>query len=115
MLRKKLRPQIKIMISASSDESAPSFSKGAAALLDQVKETGSLNKAAKNMHMAYSKAWTLLKRVEDTLGFKLIERNGVYGSCLSEKGEEFLELYKKFELEANEQVEMMFKTMFKSF
>lgn len=59
-------------------------------LLVRVESTGSLNKAAAAMGMAYSKAWQSVRRAEGTLGFALLERQtggrGGGGSTLSPEG-----------------------------
>lgn len=59
-------------------------------LLVRVDSTGSLNKAAAAMGMAYSKAWQSLRSAEGTLGFALLERRtggrGGGGSTLSPRG-----------------------------
>ena len=75
-----LHPQVKLMIASSADRKGPSFGKGAATLLHGIEENGSLNKTAKDLHMAYSKAWSMIKKVEEGLGFTLIERYGARGS-----------------------------------
>ena len=64
-----LHPQVKLMIASSADRKGPSFGKGAATLLHGIEENGSLNKTAKDLHMAYSKAWSMIKKVEEGLGF----------------------------------------------
>lgn len=74
-----------------------SFGKGVAQLLSGIEQYSSLNKSARNMGMAYSKAWTKIKETEEHLGFTLIERMGAKGSKLTEKGKEFLRLYFKAE------------------
>mgnify|MGYP000313093401 CR=1 FL=1 len=87
-----LHPQVKLMIASSADRKGPSFGKGAATLLHGIEQNGSLNKTAKDLHMAYSKAWSMIKKVEEGLGFTLIERYGARGSKLTEEGKKFLEL-----------------------
>jgi molybdate transport system regulatory protein len=63
---------------------------GTLELLVRVESTGSLNKAAAAMGMAYSKAWQSVRRAEGTLGFALLERQtggrGGGGSTLSPEG-----------------------------
>ncbi len=44
------------------------FGPGMVMLLREVERTGSLQKAAKNMNMAYSKAWKMLKRGRKRMG-----------------------------------------------
>ena len=103
------------MVSSSKNRKAPSFGKGSAVLLQGVRDKGSLNKTAKDMHMAYSKAWTLIKKVEESLGFELLERYGARGSKLTEKGERFLDLYEEFEKNVENYVEAEFNRIFKGF
>ena len=50
------------------------FGPGMVMLLREVERTGSLQKAAKNMNMAYSKAWKMLKGAEKEWGFALTDR-----------------------------------------
>jgi molybdate transport system regulatory protein len=63
---------------------------GTLELLIRVESTGSLNRAAAAMGMAYSKAWQSVRRAEGTLGFALLERQtggrGGGGSTLSPEG-----------------------------
>ena len=100
--KKNLHAQVKLMVSATEDRKGPTFGKGAATLLHGIEENGSLNKTAKNLHMAYSKAWSMIKKVEEGLGFQLIERYGARGSKLTEDGEEFLKLYDVYDKKVEE-------------
>lgn len=71
-----------------------SFGPGPMRLLRGVRETGSLHRAAEQMGMAYSKAWTLLRRLEEEWGFPLLERQagGAHGgfSRLTAEAEDLL-------------------------
>ena len=58
-----------------------------------VRETGSLNAAAKRMHMAYSKAWRIIKETESALGIDLLIRDGAHGSTLTPEGNDLLDAY----------------------
>lgn len=60
-------------------------------------EHHSLNLATKEMGMAYSKAWTILKSAEEALGIRLLYRMGGNGSVLTKEGEELLEVYEEAE------------------
>jgi molybdate transport system regulatory protein len=50
------------------------FGVGRAELLDKIEECGSLRKAAEEMCMSYRAAWGKIKKTEEILGFKLIEK-----------------------------------------
>ena len=112
---KDLHVVVKIMIAATADRKGPSFGKGAAALLKGVDEFGSLNRTAKEMGMAYSKAWSMLKKVEEGLGFALIERHGARGSELTEEGRKFLDLYGQYEQLIEDYAEKTFREVFADF
>ena len=49
------------------------FGPGVAELLRQVEAHGSLRAAAQSMEMAYSKAWTVIRKSEQSLGFPLLQ------------------------------------------
>ena len=88
------------------------FGPGPAMLLGALEKTGSLKKAADSIDMSYSKAWHAVKRAEEALGFSLIEKrcggSGGGGSCLTEKGRDFLEKYQEFERKAYEFADALF-------
>lgn len=113
--KKNLHAQVKLMVTASEDRKGPTFGKGAAILLHGIEENGSLNKTAKNLHMAYSKAWSMIKKVEEGLGFQLIERYGARGSKLTEEGAEFLKLYDAYEKKVETYADKVFRETFKDF
>ncbi|MBQ6477781.1 MAG: NTP transferase domain-containing protein [Erysipelotrichaceae bacterium] len=78
------------------------FGNGPLYLLEGVRKYGSLSATAKAMNMSYSKAFRLIRRSEEALGFKLLESvsGGVKGgsSALSEKGLLFLSSYREYAL-----------------
>ncbi len=89
----KLNFNVRIKVFAEDGDVKSAFGKGTAMLLHGVDELHSLNKAAKRMGMAYSKAWKGINATEEQLGFKLIERQAQHGSVLTEQGRRFLAVY----------------------
>ena len=87
-----MTPQIKLSFVSNAAEDAV-FGRGVAALCRGVREHGSLNKAAKNMSMAYSKAWRIMKTTEEAFGVQLLERDGAHGSTLTPEGQRLLDAY----------------------
>ena len=79
-----LKPTIRLSIMNPDAESGSLFGRGIASLCLGVRETGSLNAAAKGMGMAYSKAWRIIKDTEETLDVQLLLRDGAHGSTLTE-------------------------------
>ncbi len=98
---KNISVSTKIIISTYEDENRPgSFGPGIVYLLNGIKETGSMNQATKEMNMAYSKAWRIIKEAETMLGFKLLDRyTGSKGSTLTKEAEDILELYEEIKTE----------------
>lgn len=92
------------------------FGPGVAMLLERVERLHSLRSAAIDMDMAYSKAWTILRNAERTLGVKLISsttggRHGG-GAVLTPEGEQMLAAYTAFSKEVRECGEALFQKHF---
>ena len=88
------------------------FGPGVAMLLHRVRTLHSLRSAAMDMHMAYSKAWTILREAEQGLGFPLLHsttggRNGG-GAVLTAEGERLLDAYDLCERELRAAGERLF-------
>ncbi len=106
---------INVNISMYNDDDKDSlgFGRGIVCLLENIEQSGSINKAAKNMGMAYSKAWKILTRTEKEFGFTILVRNGHQGSVLTPKALEFIDCYKKMLEEAKRAAEQVFQSCFK--
>ena len=89
----KLTPQIRLFVKNDENGSNAIFGRGVAELCKGVQEKGSLNASAKGMHMAYSKAWRIVKETEKELGIQMLNRDGAHGSTLTEEGEKLLSAY----------------------
>lgn len=93
-----------------------SFGPGPMKLLEGVKRTGSLQKAATDMGMAYSKAWKLIRSLEEEWGFPLLIRQtgGAHGggSSLTDEAEELLTKYEAMLKEINEAADAAFQKYF---
>lgn len=92
------------------------FGPGTARLMQLVEQTGSLSAACKEMGMAYSKAWKIVKQAEADLGFALMEgsRGGESGghTILTEDGKEFLNRYLLFTAKAEAVLDQLFEQCF---
>lgn len=93
---------VRLRIGRMDRDGRSAFGYGTACLLDGIARLHSLNQAAKEMGMAYSKAWKSIKATEENLGFALIQRKGPSGSVLTPRGEWFLSLYQDMEAAAQE-------------
>lgn len=92
-------PRIKLSLCSpeASDQEDAIFGRGVAQLCRGVERTGSLNRAAKDMGMAYSKAWRIMKHTEEAFGIQLLDRNGAHGSTLTLQGKHLLDSYDELE------------------
>ena len=108
-----LQPTIRLSIMNPDAESGSLFGRGIASLCLGVRETGSLNAAAKGMGMAYSKAWRIIKDTEAALDLQLLNRDGAHGSDLTEAGNKLLDTYLAIEEKLQKEAEELFEAAFK--
>lgn len=108
---KALETNVKISIIRPGVESNSAFGPGVARLCEGVREKGSLYAAAREMGMAYSKAWRIMKDTEAALGMQLLDRDGAHGSSLTENGVKLLEAYIKLEASVSTDAEERFHTL----
>jgi molybdate transport repressor ModE-like protein len=98
------------------DGNEPVFGTGICQLLMRVDATGSLRCAAAEMGMAYSKAWQVVHRAEEHLGFALIyrqvggKRGG--GSQLSDDGRRLIASFGALAEEADPLLDRLFEKHF---
>lgn len=103
-----LKPTIRLSIMNPDSDSGSLFGRGIASLCLGVRETGSLNAAAKSMGMAYSKAWRIIKDTESALGIQLLHRDGAHGSSLTDSCNKLLDAYLSIEEKLQEEAEKAF-------
>lgn len=77
---------------------------GKADLLEHIRQTGSISKAARQMGMSYMRAWTLVKTMERLFREPLVKvvRGGAGhgGAQLTPNGKRVLGLYRKMEADS---------------
>jgi molybdate transport system regulatory protein len=92
------------------------FGPGTYRLLELTMSTRSVKTACAEMGMSYSKAWKLLDKAEEQLGFTLIRRfqGGSHGGSaeVTERGKDVLERYNAFRYEVQAATEQIFKKYF---
>jgi len=98
------------------DNNGKAFRDGPYEPLKRVEETRSLHRAAKEMGMAYSKAWRLIGAMEKRLGLLLIERKvgGLSGggSRVTSQGKELMKRYNRFQKDVKTSLERIYRTHF---
>jgi molybdate transport system regulatory protein len=92
------------------------FGPGTHELLRHVDQTGSLHRAAKLMGMSYTKAWTLLRKTEEHLGWPLVERHvggaDGGGTALTTKGRDLLRRFDDFMAQTDAAMQEAFEAAF---
>ena len=98
------------------DHNGKAFGDGPYELLKRVEKTNSLNEAAHQMGMSYSKAWKLIQTLEKRLGFPLLDRKvgGVSGggSEVTSEAVELMKRYDRFEKNVGEAIEKLYQRHF---
>ena len=61
------------------------------------------NKAAAEMGMAYSKAWSILKHAEESFDIQLLRRKGNKGSELTPEARRLIAIYEELQKQLDEQ------------
>jgi len=107
---------IKVKIGLRDAAEEPFMGIGLVWLLRGVERTGSLNLAAGDMEMSYSKAHKLVKTLEAALGCPVlaVTRGGCLrgGSTLTPQGRKFLERYEKLDAAIKAQAVKLFEKAF---
>lgn len=97
-----LAAHVRLTLTDPNRDLPGAFGSGCAALLEGVAEEGSLNRAAKRMGMAYSKAWRIVREAEAHVGCTLLARDGARGSSLTEDGVRVLAAYRQLQADVDE-------------
>lgn len=94
------------------------YGPGIDSLLHGVEEYHSLRAAAQAMGMAYSKAWTTVRRCEESLGFPLLisavgGKNGG-GAALTPEAKDLMEAYSRYCTALRQVADTMFQQEFQN-
>ena len=92
------------------------FGPGPKRLLFAIQEKGSVTGACQEMGISYSKGRGIIRRMEQELGFELVERRqggaGGGSAGLTPKGERFLEVFAKYENAVQDYAQSIFHDYF---
>lgn len=95
----------------------PVFGRGRRFLLEAIDAHGSINQAAKDIHISYRRAWCYIKYMEERLGIKLVTRaaGGKHGggAALTNDARKFLKQYAALEHGMQEAVDKRFRKVFR--
>ena len=99
------------------DQNGKAFGDGPLELLNRVGNTQSLHEAANQMGMSYSKAWRLIRTLEQRLGFPLLDRKvgGISGggSELTDEARHFMGRYSQFREEVKRALDRIYAKHFR--
>jgi len=112
---KKLRARFKLWLSTEDIEGV--FGDGKWRLLEGIESEGSLAAASEKLGISYRKAWGDLKKAQECLKVKLVEkhRGGNMGgrSGLTSEGKKWLRAYAKFRRDVENTVEKTYEKYFR--
>ena len=98
------------------DQDGKAFGDGPYDLLKRVGKTKSLHQAAHQMGMSYSKAWRLIRTLEERLSFPLLERKvggqSGGGSQLTPMARNLMKDYKQFRNDVKKAIEKIYQRHF---
>ncbi|SHJ55302.1 winged helix-turn-helix domain-containing protein [Paramaledivibacter caminithermalis] len=99
-----------------NEENKKFFGIGPVLLLKKIEKLGSLNKAAIEMNMSYSKAAILIKNAEKELSAKLLVRQvggkDGGGSYITEEAKELIKKYDEFYVRSGGAIEKIYNEIF---
>lgn len=110
--RQLTRPVTEVSLCSGAAQYDPRLSM----LLHLVEDTRSVRDACSLMQISYSAAWNMLNRVEDDLGYPLVERirggTAGSGSELTQKGKALMEAYDHFAEHINREARDLYGKIF---
>ena len=99
-----------------NDENKKIFGLGPMILIQKTDKLGSLNKAASEMKMSYSKALSIIKTAERELNMKLLIRHqggkDGGGSVITEEAKELIRKYEEFNRRTGEAIKDIYNEIF---
>lgn len=111
--------QVKFSVYFCSDEGERFFGAGPCELLLEVERLGSLRAAAQHLGMAYTKAFSMVKRAEREFGFAMTQRTiggkGGGGSIITPQAKELLMRYQAYRTACGQSAQDLYNTYFSTF
>lgn len=108
-----IEPNIKLQFRTQNEDEPFNIGYGIIALCKGVQEYGSLNRAAKELKMAYSKAWRIVKTAEAAAGTQFLDRDGAHGSTLTPDGILLIKMHEELEADVKQYASKRFAELMK--
>ena len=93
-----------VVITRPGCSSSHAFDRKAAKLFSRIRKDGSLRRAACNCPMSYSRAWQMVKDLEEAFKIELVVRRKPYGYELTEYGNALLDAYDEIAKDASSKI-----------
>jgi molybdate transport system regulatory protein len=107
--------KIHLKLSVLNDQGEPFMGRGPVQLLQGIERLGSINQAAKEMHLSYVKALKIIKRIEIGLGGKILKTKiggkDHGGSELTPLANKFIECFMAYEAEVENFAQKQFTSV----
>jgi molybdate transport system regulatory protein len=104
-----LRLRCKVWL--ENDSGKPVMGEGRLRILNAVRVTGSISKAARKLNLPFRKVWAKIKDAERQAGFKIVETTKS-GSRLTPEGEDFLLRFAQFQTSCQRSAHTKFRKQF---
>lgn len=104
--------QVRSKIWIENDQGKLVIGIGRLRILQAIRESGSMNKAAQMLNQPFRAVWGKIKATEERCGFPLVERTSG-GSRLTEEGAELLETYIRLRESCADYADKRFRELFK--
>ena len=115
-MKDNVKLKMKVAYKVWLDKNGKAFGDGPYELLRWVEKTKSLHQAARQMGMAYSKAWRLIQTLEERLGFPILERKAGGksggGSQVTPKAKTLMNHYGRFRKDVKDAMERIYRRHF---
>lgn len=97
-----------------SDDGKIIMGTGRMKILESIDRTGSINKTAKELNMAYKTVWSKIKSTEENLGEPVVDANRESGTRLTDSGKRLLEKYQLLKQRCRQADDLIFSEVFSS-
>lgn len=115
-MKDNVKLKMKVVYKVWLDKNGKAFGDGPDELLRWVEKTKSLYQAARQMGMAYSKAWRLIQTLEERLGFPILERKAGGksggGSQVTPEAKNLMNDYGRFRKDVKDGMERIYRRHF---
>ena len=95
-----------------NDEGNIIMGNGRMRILASIEQTGSINKTAKELKMAYKTVWSKIRSTEQNFGTPVVTTDKVTGTHLTPDGKALLIKFKKLKRQCIQADDAIFETLF---